>query len=480
MTTPSNEAIARELAGKDEQKLLNAFFVLYKTSRIVDENNDAFKNQVAGFRKLMASVSAESDEVVIKYVAGHYFINERMVSFDDKGLSGAADVVEEWKKLGIGGVRLGASLSEEHLGRFFRFITRQKVDDNNVETVAKELAAEEISEIHLLSMKRAGGDHPPVDEEVRQRFRANARKVFFNSLSSVKEIIVNSGQDKEISIAKTKRVVHTLIDQITRDEQSMIELTSIRDFDDYTYAHSINVTIYSLTVGVRLRLDRARLSQLGFAALFHDVGKVKLPQDLIRKPDAYDENDWIQMQRHPHLGTKTILRNMELNVHTARAARAAFEHHINADYTGYPMLHYDRREPNLFSKIISIVDSFDALTSGRIYLRKPMEPDLVLKKMRHQMTAKFDTFLLKLFNDIIGIYPAGTLVLLSTDEIALILTNNSEQPSRPHVKIVGNREGLLPQPIWADLTLPEHQDRVIVRRIEPEHYGLNVRDFILE
>ena len=299
-------------------------------------------------------------------------------------------------------------------------------------------------------------------------------------MTAVKEIIVSTGDDGEINTAKTKRVVHSLIDQITRDEQSMIELTAIRDYDDYTYAHSVNVTIYSHTVGIRLRLDRARLSQLGFSALFHDVGKVKLPQDLIKKPDAFDEDDWIQMQRHPLLGLKTILRNLDLNVHTARAARAAFEHHINADGTGYPMLHYREREPDLFSRIISIVDTFDALTSGRVYLRKAMPPDMVLKKMRHQMTSKFDPFLLKLFNDIVGIYPAGTLVLLNTDEIALILTNNREQPARPYVKVVGNRDGLLPTPLWADLTLPEHADRVIIRRIDPDHYGLSVRDFVLD
>ena len=476
---PSNDAIARELAGKDDARLLNAFFVLYKTARIVDENNDVFRNQLGAFLKLVRSVGADRDEVVLKLVSGHYFVNDKMAAFDDKGLSGAADVVREWQKLGIGGVRFSAAITDEHLGRFFKFITGQRVDDNNVEKVAQALAEADIDEVHLLSAKLAEAASTTDGEDKRRQFRAGARQVFFNSMTAVKELIVNTGQNQDISIAKTKRVVHSLIDQITRDEQSMIELTSIRDYDDYTYAHSVNITVYSLTVGIRLKLDRARLSQLGFSALFHDIGKVKLPQDLIRKPDAYDENDWVQMQRHPALGVKTILRNMDLNVHTARAARAAFEHHINADFTGYPMLHYKKREPDLFSKIISIVDTFDALTSGRVYLRKALPPDVVLRKMRHQMTTKFDAFLLKLFNDIIGIYPAGTLVLMTTDEIALILTNNQDHPARPYIKIVGNREGLLETPLWVDLTLPEHADRGIVRRIDPAHYGLNVRDFVL-
>ncbi|MCH9025405.1 MAG: ParB/RepB/Spo0J family partition protein, partial [candidate division Zixibacteria bacterium] len=260
---------------------------------------------------------------------------------------------------------------------------------------------------------------------------------------------------------------------------SKAELAAIKDYDDYTYAHSTNVCIYSLTLGVRLKMDRARLSQLGFAALFHDVGKVKLPSDLIKKPEAYDENDWLQMQQHPLLGAKTILRNMKLDLHTARGARGAFEHHINQDFTGYPQLKYKKRATNLFSKIIAIADSFDALTSGRIYVKKPIPPDEVLKKMHYQMAVKYDPFLLKIFTNIVGIYPAGSLVLLSTEELALILTNNKDNPAKPCVKLLGDKEKLFEEPVWADLSLPEHAERNIVRMVDPARYGLQVKDFIL-
>ena len=100
--------------------------------------------------------------------------------------------------------------------------------------------------------------------------------------------------------------------------------------------------------------------------------------------------------------------------------------------------------------------------------------------MRFQMTNKFDPFLLKLFNDIIGVYPAGSLILLTTEEIALVLTNNDNDPLRPYVKIVGDRNGLLGEPIWLDLSLPENADRKVVRQIDPERYGLNIRDFVLD
>ena len=482
MTHPSDQLSGRTLAGQAEEQLLNSFFVLYKTARLVDETNDTFQNQLSAFLKVFRALAGDRDGLTIKNVSGHFFVNEAMVKQSPGGLSGAPDIIAEWSQLGIGGVSLATGIAPEEVARFVKFMSGVKPDQQDLESLAAQLTQFGLAQVQLLSIeeKEDDEDQPEISDEVRQRFRQMARTTFFNAVNVVQEVVASVRNDKDISAAKTKRVVHSLIDHIAHDEHSLIELTTIRDFDDYTYVHSTNVTVYALTIGVRLGLDRARLSQLGFAGLFHDVGKVKLPQDLVRKPDAFDEDDWIQMQRHPLLGAKTILRNLRLDTHTARAARVAFEHHINGDFTGYPSLHYSRRQPNLFSRIISIVDTFDALSSGRVYLKKSMTPDAVFKKMRYQMSSKFDPFLLKLFNTIVGVYPAGSLVLLTTDEIALILTNNESNPLRPHIKIVGDHDGLLANPLWIDLSLPEHADRKLVQQIEPERYGLNIRHFVLD
>jgi len=479
MTDTPEPQVHHTRAGKEEERLLNAFFVLYKTARIIDESNEVFQRQLDAVLSSVQAVAGVRAEISIKYVGGHYFVNEQMVRYEHQELSGALDIVTGWQELGIGGVSIGADIDRSELARFVKFMLNLKVDSGNVDTVSARLVDNGLTQIRLLSREEDKDEETQITSDERQRFRQLARVTFFKAVAVVQEVVASTRDGENINIAKTKRVVHSLIDHITRDEQSLIELTAIRDYDDYTYAHSANVAVYSLTLGVRLGLDRARLSQLGFAALFHDVGKVKLPQDLVRKPDAFDENDWIQMQRHPLLGAKTILRNLKLDIHTARAARAAFEHHINRDFTGYPTLHYQRRTPDLFSRIVSVVDCFDALSSGRVYIKRAMAADEVMKKMRFQMTNKFDSFLLKLFNDVIGVYPAGSLVLLTTDEIALVLTNNDKDPLRPSVKIVGDRSGLLAEPLWVDLALPEQADRKLVRQIEPERYGLNLRNFIL-
>ncbi len=479
MTTVTTEPAALAVAGKTEEKLTNLFFVLYKNARIVDRNNPAFKRQCRSFHESLQVLFAESNEVTIKIVAGRHFVNHKLARFDDHGLSGAAAIVAEWEAIGLAGVRFLAEVSDGEIEDLFTFVAGIKPTAVNVEGLSEALKTHQQPSIRFLSAKELAEETPAVTEEIRRKFRAKARSTFFQAMSIVEDNMANVSLGRDIDASKTKRVIRSLIDHIAKDEQSLLELAAIKSFDDYTYAHSTNVCVYALTLGVRLGLDRARLSQLGFSALFHDIGKVKLPTDLIRKPEAYDENDWIQMQRHPLLGAKTVLRNLKFETHTARAARTAFEHHINADFTGYPTLRHQKRPPNLFAKIASIVDTFDALTAGRVYVRSPLPPDKVLQKMHYQMRVKFDPFLLKVFSDIIGIYPAGTLVLLTTDEIALILTNNETDKARPCVKIVGNSQGLLSTAQWVDLSLPEHAQRKIIRMVDPARYGLDIKDFVL-
>ncbi len=471
----------RVIGDKTDEKLLTLFFVLYKTARIVDANNATFKNQSETFFTHLSNHCNEYGDITIKAVAGHYFVNERMIKFDEKGSSGAAQVVAEWKTLGIGGLTFDASITLDDVRLFIPFIAAVKPNSSNIEELAARLKVQGHSGVHLLALKREESQQRQhLSDQERKTIRLTARSAFFQAMTTVQELVVNVSQDREINLAKTRRVVQALIDHVSRDESSLLELAAIRDYDDYTYAHSTNVCVYALTMGARLGMDRSRLSQLGFSALFHDIGKVKLPKDLIQKPDAYDENDWIQMQRHPLLGAKTILSRLQLDEHTARAARSAFEHHINNDYTGYPTLRYQHQPLDLFSKIISIVDTFDALSSGRVYLRKSIAPDEVIRKMRHQMAIKFDPFLLKIFTNVVGIYPSGSLVLLSTEEIALVLTNNEQDLARPYVKIVGDRSGLLEEPIWIDLALPENVDRRILRLVDPSRYGLDLKQFILK
>ncbi len=479
MSNSSLTSLDRVIGGAAEEKLINLFFVLYKNARIIEENNPTFINQSQALHQQLITVAEARQSVVIKIISGRYFVNAQLTRYDDRGMTGSAAAVKEWNRLGLAGIVFDMAITSEQVGKFFKFMAEVRPDKDNLEELSERLKDHGLPHVHLLSVDEADDEVDAASKAVRMQFRASARNTFFRAMSTVEQTMLSAVEENEAAADETKRIVHALIDHITSDESSMIELTAIKNFDDYTYAHSTNVCVYALTLGLRLGMDRDRLAQLGFAALFHDMGKVRLSGDLIRKPDAFDENDWLQMQKHPHWGAKLILRNLRLDVHSSRAARVAFEHHINQDFTGYPVLKRPVDQLNLFSRIISIVDTFDALSSGRVYMKDKFSPDEALRKMHFQMGVKFEPFLFKIFNSIVGIYPAGSLVLLSSRELALVLANNEQHPTKPYVKIVGDSHGILKQAQWLDLSQAEGEDRRILRIIDPERYGLNIRDFVL-
>lgn len=476
MVAMSNKQTQLKIAGRDEHALVSLLFILLKTARFVDANNATYLTQSSKFYIIFRRLVDEYGKISIKIIDGRVFVRDKIIKFNSDGLVNATAILDNWRQIGVGGITLDDSLDNRQLDKFIYLIARGSGANADRESVIERLRDLGIEGISLLSSEKKK-EKKLLTEEKRKLIRRTARVTFFRSISVVQDAMVCAAQDKEIDITKARRVVHSMIDQIASNESYMIQLTSIRDFDDHTYAHCSNVCVYSLTMGIRLGFDKLRLSQLGMAALFHDIGKVRLPGDLIRKPDAFNEEDWIQMQKHPELGAKTVLRNLKFDDYSARAARVAFEHHINDDFTGYPVLR-EKVPTNLFSKIIAITDTFDALTSGRVYIKKPVPSDEVLRKMMYQMTIKFDAFLIKLFVNIIGIYPAGTLVLLSSEELALVTKNNQANLSRPQVKIIGDRSGPRKEFTEIDLAQVEHAEKSILKIIDPGKHNIDLKTIL--
>jgi len=147
------------------------------------------------------------------------------------------------------------------------------------------------------------------------------------------------------------------------------------------------------------------------------------------------------MQRHPLFGVKKLMRLKGLDALCARIITGAFEHHLNCDFSGYPKVPYKRM--SLFGKIISIADCYDGLTSSRVYSKVPHPPDRALKLMLTKTGKVYDTVLMKVFINCVGIYPIGTLLLLNTRELAVVMENNPdpEKWNAPKVRIITDRQG---------------------------------------
>jgi HD-GYP domain-containing protein (c-di-GMP phosphodiesterase class II) len=278
-----------------------------------------------------------------------------------------------------------------------------------------------------------------------------------------------------------KRAVQAIVDQVLNNESSLMGLTTIRDYDEYTFTHSVNVCIFAVALGRKLGLTKLQLYDLGMAALFHDVGKARVPIEVLNKESGLSEEEWRIVQAHPWLGVLTLFGLRGYGEIPYRGMIAAYEHHMKCDLTGYPKS-VRPRQLSIFSKIIAVADGFDAATTRRSYQTVPIQPDLVLKEMWGNPRRGLDPVIVKAFINLTGIYPVGTCVILDTYEIGLVYVANADvtQLHRPVVRIVMGKDGMpLGTPVLADLAQRDASDnfpRTIVKVTDPEKYGIKVGD----
>ncbi|MBI3568982.1 MAG: HD-GYP domain-containing protein [Gemmatimonadetes bacterium] len=329
---------------------------------------------------------------------------------------------------------------------------------------------------------------PPVesedDEKHRSQSKEAAKRTYAQSVAATKEVMNSVRLGQSPNIRKVKRVVQGIVDQILADETSLVGLTTIRDYDDYTFTHSVNVCIFGVALGRRLGLTRLQLYDLGLAALFHDIGKSRVPLAVVNKPDLLTDDEWRLIASHPWMGVLALFQLKEQQEFPYRSMMVAYEHHMRRDVTGYPRS-LRTKAIGFFSKIIAVADGFDAATSRRSYQTEPMNPASVLAEMRDNPRRGMDPVIVKAFVNLLGIYPVGTFVVLDTFELAIVHSNNPnpEMLSRPMALIVSDDLGNVKFPgELVDLAEPDESGnfrRTIIKTADPERYGIRVGDYFI-
>jgi len=329
---------------------------------------------------------------------------------------------------------------------------------------------------------------PPVesedDEKHRSQSKEAAKRTYAQSVAATREVMNSVRLGQSPNIKKVKRVVQGIVDQILADETSLIGLTTIRDYDDYTFTHSVNVCIFGVALGRRLGLTRLQLYDLGLAALFHDIGKSRVPVDIVNKPDLLSDDEWKLIAAHPWLGVLALFQLKEQQEFPYRSMMVAYEHHMRRDVTGYPRS-LRTKAIGFYSKIIAVADGFDAATSRRSYQTEPMNPASVLAEMRDNARRGMDPVIVKAFVNLLGIYPVGTFVVLDTFELAIVHSNNPnpEMLSRPMSLIVSDDLGNVKYP-GEHVDLAERDEagnfrRTIIKTADPDRYGIRIGDYFI-
>jgi HD-GYP domain-containing protein (c-di-GMP phosphodiesterase class II) len=233
------------------------------------------------------------------------------------------------------------------------------------------------------------------------------------------ELRESSAMGGPADVRKVRHVTQSVVDQIMSDSCALIALATVKEYDQYLISHSTNVAILSVLLGQRLGLSKSRLGELCLSAFLHDAGKLEVAPEVLQKPGPLDPGEWEEIRLHPIVAARSLLGGGHLTAPGMRAVVVAFEHHLNFDMSGYPPTKI-KDHVSLFGNIVAVADRYDALTTARPYRKINFTPHEALLYLVEHSGTYFDPVLVKLFVEIMGLFPPGSMVELSTGELGVV------------------------------------------------------------
>jgi putative nucleotidyltransferase with HDIG domain len=461
--------------------LIIKLHILMKVSQIYDQKNVALDQVVKSTLELINQLLKSEGSLSLQVIRDGIFINQKRLKIGVDSYIGFKFVLEQLQKKRIGEIRIGEYLDEDTLKEFvYHLMNLSDGDENN----AKQLE-DDLTRLGITSLA-----FEPLEIFEEDEFFAGqtdpkeaGKKLFFETIGVIKGVVTGINKNQFINARKLKRMVQGAVNLMVKDESILLGLTTIKNYDEYTFNHCVNVAIYSLAIGRRLGFSKKTLTELGITALLHDIGKAKIPKEIINKPDKLDDGEWRVMREHPMLGVEMMLKIKQLGEMSPKMVIGVFEHHLNCDLTGYPRV-IRKKELTLFGKIIKVADCYDAMTTPRVYRSKVFLPEQALAIIVRDKKG-FDPILVKVFIAIIGIYPIGSLVLLDTNEVGVVYETNPDPQliNRPKIILVSQSEGRRRIGPAVDLTEAdegtENYKRSIVKTLDPRKYHVNIVEHFL-
>jgi HD-GYP domain-containing protein (c-di-GMP phosphodiesterase class II) len=272
---------------------------------------------------------------------------------------------------------------------------------------------------------------PPKKQSSFEKEIETAKSVQQNTSRLLKTFMdeVRFGQSVDVQLAKS--AVSDCVASILRNPDALMLLTQIRKRDEYTSEHSLNVCIYSIVLGHQLELSTRDLEHVGLCGLLHDLGKIRVPLAVLNKEGALGEEEFALMKQHTVFGRDILMSGRSVFGGTVDVA---YGHHENLDGTGYPR-NLQGHQMNLFTKMVSVVDRYDAITSHRVYQRGRTHLEAI--NVLHRLSGeKLDPRLTSAFVAHLGLYPPGSVVELSSGEIAIVIEPNPLRRLRPRLMVL--------------------------------------------
>jgi len=460
------------------RKLLTATFGAMRGLKLYPLENEVVQQALSELHALVSAFLEREGVLEVRVMGDFFFLNEKRLRLDLRNFSTFGSLARALASHGIGEVVVTGGIADHEWAPFLSLLLRAPAPEGAFGDFSERLGSTPVRHIVV----RPGRAEQAVDLE--EEAMEGARRTYAYSVKVARDALSDVRMGVAVNVGKIKRAVQGIVDQVLANEPSILAMTALREFDEYTFTHSVNVCIFSVVVGQRLGFGKHELYELGLAALFHDVGKMRIGDGVLNKAGGLSDEEWRVLMEHPTEGLIALFQMHGFHDVPYRQMLVAYEHHMKTDFTGYPPVRR-ARSLGLFSRIVAVADGFDAGTSVRSYQYRPWAPDEVLREMRDNPRRGFDPLLVKALMSATGVFPVGTLVILDTFELAVVTRANPDpkRPHQPEVKVLADGMGMpLSEPIVARLDELDDNTgqplRTIIKTTDPARYDIRVADYV--
>ncbi len=475
--TARTDATANALRGS----FLPAVYEAIRTIKAQRTETAAVRGSLENLAEATSGIFDLDGAFEVRISGRRLYLNDSRLHMGMENFASFGLVVATLVDAGVGWVRMEEPVRNRDwktlISELLRFGTGGRTEQG-IEPLRRRLLERGVSAIKVGTP--AEGETRFADEMERKRI---AKQTYEKSMAVTKDLLDGTRMGQSAHLKQMKQAVRGIVDQVLTNEVASVGLTTLNDFDRYSFAHTVNVCIFSVAIGRRLGLSKNRLFDLGMAALLHDVGKSRIPLQLVKKEGELTEEEFEVLKSHTWLGALHAYQVRDYGEIPYRGMITAYEHHMTMDSSGYPEALRPRRL-SVFSKIVGLAAAFDAATSTRGY-SFAKSPDVVLRELREDPDRAHDPVLVKALINLLGIYPVGTCVILDTFELAIVHAANSDAAlvHRPIIRLICDADG-----VWIDdpplVNLGDTEPtgsfvRSIIKVTEPEKYMINVSDYFV-
>jgi putative nucleotidyltransferase with HDIG domain len=447
--------------------LLRRFGAVLRGTQLYSREHPIVTRNLDALNEAVRVLHGNDPAVVIGLLGNELIVGDQPMT---KTSSSMGELIRRLKMMGVERVTLDRGVSIDELRAFVGKFgdVEKKIVTGTHEDAAAELESEHIKVGRVTLNERAPEERSDA---------ASIRKMYAEAVSVASLVWEGARTDKGPDPGTAHSMVEGLAQAITKNRHALMALTALKEYDNYTFTHMVNVSILTMAQARGLGIEGPLLREFGLAALMHDIGKVKTPSEILNKPDKLTDEEFTIMRRHTIDGAEILRSTTDI---PPLAPVVAFEHHLRMDGTGYPH-GVSRPTLNLATMLCGIADVYDAMRSQRKY-QQSFPSERILTVLQLNDGSQFDQHLVRRFVQLLGIYPVGNLVRLNTEEIAVVLRVHAPDPFRPKVRILFAADGSrLELPLDVNLWESEPDAThaaTVVAPLDPAEYGIDPLAFV--